>query len=100
MPPEHKKLQKLTLIENGAWQTQNEARMHHKWSQNREKYIESPKVATRWLPSPLCSEELVNFSSFGVPSGISKTTENRFFLKKSRPRERFFIDFCSDCRIS
>ena len=60
MPPEHKKkLQKS--IEDGAWQTQNEARMHHKWSQNREKCIESPNVATRWLPSPLCSEELVIF---------------------------------------
>ena len=46
MPHEHKKREQKS-IENGAWRTQNEARMHHKWSQNREKCIESPKVATR-----------------------------------------------------
>ena len=57
--PQTKKLQKLT--ENGAAGTQNGARMHQKWIQNREKCAESPKVATRWLPRPLYREEVVDF---------------------------------------
>ena len=58
-PKKQKKLQKLT--KNRARGTQNGARMHPKWSQNRKKCAESPKVATRWLPRPLYPEGAVDF---------------------------------------
>ena len=37
------------------------ARIDQKWSQNRKKCAEPPKVATRWLPRPLYPSSLVNF---------------------------------------
>jgi len=58
--PKNKKSYKNRLkIE--PWGTQNGARMHQKWSQNRKKCAESPKVATRWLPRPLYRDARVDF---------------------------------------
>ena len=48
-------------LENGARMTQNGARIDQKWSQNRKKYAEPPKVATRWLPRPLSAGSVTHF---------------------------------------
>ena len=49
------------ILENRAKVTQIGARIDQKWSQNRKKYAEPPKVATRWLPRPLYPEGPVDF---------------------------------------
>ena len=97
-PKKHKKLQKLT--KNRARGIQNGARMHQKWSQNREKCAESPKVATRWLPRPLFPSSPVDFEQFLGPPWEPKNQQKSIFSPKSRPRDRFFIDFCCECRFS
>ena len=50
--------------------------------------------------SPLLRRARKFLVVFGSSLGSPKGQKIGFFLKKSRPRERFFIDFCSDCRIS
>ena len=59
-----KKMTSKTWSKNDANSSKNGpggARMHQKWSQNREKCAESPKVATRWLPRPLYPEGAIDF---------------------------------------
>ena len=69
------------------------ARMHQKWSQNREKCAESPKVATRWLPRPLYSEGSQFprrfLAIFGYPLGAQKSTKIDIFPKKPSQGARF-----------
>ena len=97
-----KKMTSKTWSKNDANSSKNGpggARMHQKWSQNREKCAESPKVATRWLPRPLYPEGLVDFQQFLGPPWEPKNHQKSTFSQKSRPRKRFFIDFCCECRF-
>ena len=96
-PKKKKKLQKLT--KNRARGTQNGARMNQKWSQNRKKCAESPKVATRWLPRPSHSMMVHPRGTFLGPPWEAKNHQKSIFSQQSRPRERFFIDFCCECRF-
>ena len=85
-PPKKANKKQPKLFENGALVTQNGARIDKKWSQNRKKYAEPPKVATRWLPRPLFSQNSSKiFSKIGVSSGTPKSTKNRSLAPKVAP---------------
>ena len=54
--------------------------MQQKWSQNREKCIESPNVARRWLPRPLYWKGIVDFHEFLMcPRGAQKSCPRNAF---------------------
>ena len=57
-------------------------------------------MAPTWLPRPKGSELLVDFGAFLGSPCEPKNHQKSTFSPKSRPRERFFIDFCCECRFS
>ena len=66
--------------------------MHQKWSQNRKKCAESPKVATRWLPFTQFPRRFL--AIFGSPLGAQKSSKIDFFPKKpsqGAPFHRFLV---------
>ena len=76
-----------------------EPRIDSKWTQNRETGVHLTKMAQdgahEWLPSMIGQP----FGDFLGPPGEAKNHQKSTFSQKSRPRERFFIDFCSECRF-
>ena len=76
-----------------------EPRMDPKWIQNREKGVQMTKMAQdgahEWL-SPMMVHP---FDTFLGPPGEAKNHQKSTFSQKSRPRKRFFIDFCRECRF-
>ena len=56
-------------------------------------------MATRWLPRPLYSESAVDFEQFLGTLWEPKNHQKSICSPKSRPRECFFIDFCSERRF-
>ena len=77
-----------------------EPRMDPKWIQNRKKGVQITKMAQdgahEWFPSMIGHP----FDTFLGPPGEAKNHQKSTFSPKSRPRERFFIDFCSEWRFS
>ena len=76
--------------------TQNGARIDQKWSQNRKKCAEPPKVATRWLPRPIFLRSVAHFTNFWVPSRTQKSTKNRSLATKGAPGSDFLLIFLAE----
>ena len=76
-----------------------EPRMDPKWMQNREKGVQMTKMAQDGAHERLPSMIGHPFSDFLGPPWEAKNHQKSTFSQKSRPRERFFIDFCSERRF-
>ena len=76
-----------------------EPRMDPKWMQNREKGVQMTKMAQDGAHERLPSMIVHPFSDFLGPPWEAKNHQKSTFSQKSRPRERFFIDFCSERRF-
>ena len=74
---------------------QGGSRMHAKWSQNREKIIQLPKLAPggahEWLPSM----KVAPLDTFLDPPWDPKNHQKSIFREKGCSKERFSINFCS-----
>ena len=76
-----------------------EPRMDPKWMQNREKGVQMTKMAQDGAHERLPSMIGHPFSDFLGPPWEAKNHQKSTFSQKSRPRERFFIDFCCERRF-
>ena len=76
-----------------------EPRMDPKWIQNREKGVQMTKMAQDGAHEWSGPMMVQPWDTFLGPPWEPKNHQKSIFSQKSRPRERFFIDFCCECRF-
>ena len=74
-------------------------RMDPKWNQNREKGAQTTKMAQDGAHEWSGSMTVQPWDTFLGPPGEPKNHKKSTFPSKKRPRQRFFIDFCCECRF-
>ena len=81
---------------NGPGEAQNGSKMNPKSRKRRSPH----QNGTRWRPRVVrVNDETALGHIFGSSLGAEKSRKNRFFSPKSRPKERFFIDFWCERRF-